>query len=80
MSEIRNMAEKPDMVIFCSYAFDSEASKDIDTIKISGLQILKAQMNTDLLTKDLKKKVNTKLKKAVHFFLCLCFFHSVRIM
>lgn len=59
MDEIRNMTEKPDMVVFCSYAFDPEASKDIDNIKISGLQILKAQMNTDLLTKDLKKKVNT---------------------
>ena len=59
MDEIRNMAEKPDMVVFCSYAFDPEASKDIDNIKISGLQILKAQMNTDLLTKDLKKKANT---------------------
>ncbi|OGI90090.1 hypothetical protein A2911_00275 [Candidatus Nomurabacteria bacterium RIFCSPLOWO2_01_FULL_40_15] len=59
MDEIRNMAEKPNMVIFCSYAFDPEASKDIDNIKIPGLQILKAQMNTDLLTKDLKKKANT---------------------
>ncbi len=59
MDEIRNMAEKPNMVIFCSYAFDPEASKDIDNIKITGLQILKAQMNTDLLTKDLKKKANT---------------------
>jgi len=59
MDEIRNMAEKPNMIIFCSYAFDPEASKDIDNIKISGLQILKAQMNTDLLTKDLKKKANT---------------------
>ena len=59
INEIRNMAEKPDMVIFCSYAFDPEASKDIDNIKIPKLQILKAQMNTDLLTKDLKKKANT---------------------
>jgi len=59
MEEIRNMEEKPQLVIFCSYAFDPEASKDIDNIKIEGLQILKAQMNTDLLTKDLKKKTNT---------------------
>lgn len=59
MDEIREMKEKPQMVIFCSYAFDPEASKDIDNIKIEGLQILKAQMNTDLLTKDLKKKANT---------------------
>lgn len=59
MDEIRDMIEKPNIVIFCSYAFDPEASKDIDNIKIAGLQILKAQMNTDLLTKDLKKKANT---------------------
>lgn len=59
MDEIRNMAEKPNIVVFCSYAFDPEASKDIDNIKIAGLQILKAQMNTDLLIKDLKKKANT---------------------
>jgi len=59
MDEIRSLVDKPEMVVFCSYAFDPEASKDIDNIKIPGLQILKAQMNTDLLTKDLKKKVNT---------------------
>ncbi|HTE48383.1 MAG TPA: site-specific DNA-methyltransferase [Candidatus Paceibacterota bacterium] len=59
MDEIRTMTEKPGMVVFCSYAFDPEASKDIDNIKIPGLQIIKAQMNTDLLTKDLKKKANT---------------------
>ena len=59
MGEVRNMEEKPQLVIFCSYAFDPEASKDIDNIKIPGLQILKAQMNTDLLSKDLKKKANT---------------------
>ncbi len=59
MDEIREMEQKPQMVIFCSYAFDPEASKDIDNIKISDMQILKAQINTDLLTKDLKKKANT---------------------
>jgi adenine-specific DNA-methyltransferase len=59
LEEVRSMSEKPNMVVFCSYAFDPEASKDIDNIKISDLQILKAQMNTDLLTKDLKKKANT---------------------
>lgn len=47
------------MVVFCSYSFDPEASKDIDNVKIPNLQILKAQMNTDLLTKDLKKRINT---------------------
>lgn len=59
IEEIRAIKEKPKFVIFCAYMFDPEASKDIDNIELNGMQILKAQMNTDLLTKDLKKKANT---------------------
>ena len=59
LEEWQQMEEKPQVIIFCSYAFDPEAAKDIDNIKIKNLQILKAQMNTDLLTKDLKKKAHT---------------------
>lgn len=59
LEEVRNIKERPNIVIFCAYAFDPEASKDIDNIELNDMQILKAQMNTDLLTKDLKKKVNT---------------------
>lgn len=43
----------PKMVVFCAFAFDPEAAKVIDAIK--GITELKAQMNTDLLTEDLKK-------------------------
>jgi adenine-specific DNA-methyltransferase len=39
--------------VFCAFAFDPEAAKDIDALK--GIVALKAQMNTDLLTEDLKK-------------------------
>ncbi len=43
----------PRMLLFCAFAFDPEAAKDIDAIR--GITALKAQMNTDLLTEDLKK-------------------------
>ena len=43
----------PKMIVFCAFTFDPEAAKDIDAFK--GITALKAQMNTDLLTEDLKK-------------------------
>lgn len=42
-------------IVFCAFAFDSEAAKDIDETKWVGVNLLKVQMNTDLLTEDLKK-------------------------
>jgi len=49
---------KPDILLFCAFQFDEEAAKDIDelTPEIAGMQLLKAQMNADLLTDDLRKK------------------------
>lgn len=44
----------PKMIVFCAFTFDPEAAKDIDHLK--GITALKVQMNTDLLTEDLKKK------------------------
>jgi len=51
-------ALKPDMLLFCAFQFDEEAAKDIDelTPSIAGMQLLKAQMNADMLTDDLRKK------------------------
>ena len=43
----------PKLLVFCAFTFDPEAAKDIDSIK--GVQAFKVQMNTDLLTEDLKK-------------------------
>jgi len=43
----------PKMVVFCAFEFDPEAAKDIDAVK--GITALKAKMNSDLLTEDLKK-------------------------
>jgi adenine-specific DNA-methyltransferase len=56
--EARNLKVKPDILLFASFHFDPEAAKDIDTLAAdkSGLLFLRSQMNTDLLTDDLKKK------------------------
>ena len=52
-------ALKPDMLLFCAFQFDEEAAKDIDelTPAIAGMQLIKAQMNADMLTDDLRKNV-----------------------
>jgi adenine-specific DNA-methyltransferase len=49
---------KPDILLFCTFQFDEEAAKDIDELKpeVTGMQLLKVQMNADLLTDDLRKK------------------------
>lgn len=52
-NEAGDLFPTPKMIVFCAFAFDPEAAKDIDGIK--GITALKAQMNTDLLTEDLKK-------------------------
>lgn len=51
-------ALKPDMLLFCAFQFDEEAAKDIDELipAIAGMQLLKVQMNADMLTGDLRKK------------------------
>jgi adenine-specific DNA-methyltransferase len=49
------LVPKPKFVVFCAFTFDPEAAKDIDELNWPGVMLLKAQMNTDLLTEDLKK-------------------------
>ncbi len=53
LTEAGSLFPQPKMVVFCAFTFDPEAAKDIDSIK--GINALKIQMNTDLLTEDLKK-------------------------
>lgn len=52
---------KPDILLFCAFQFDEEAAKDIDETseKLIGFKLLKAHMNMDLQTDDLKKQRNT---------------------
>jgi len=56
IEEAQQLVPKPKLVIFASFQFDPEASKDIDELKWPGVTVIKCQMNTDLLTEDLKKK------------------------
>ena len=46
----------PDYVIFAAFQFGPEAMTIISEYKIKNCVILQAQMNADLMTKDLKKK------------------------
>lgn len=56
VEEVLNFKDKPDLIIFPFFHIDPEASKDIDNINIPNCKIIKAQMNLDLITEDLKRK------------------------
>jgi len=56
IEEAQRLVPKPKLIIFAAFQFDPEAAKDIDETNWPGVTLLKAQMNADLLTDDLKKK------------------------
>ncbi len=56
LEEAQKLVPRPKMVLFAAFQFDPEAARDIDETNWPGVTLLKAQMNADLLTDDLKKK------------------------
>ena len=54
--QAQTLVPQPEIVLFAAFQFDPEAAKDIDETRWPGVALLKAQMNADLLTGDLKKK------------------------
>jgi adenine-specific DNA-methyltransferase len=56
LEEARKLVPRPQLIVFAAFQFDPEAAKDIDELNWPGVTTLKAQMNADLLTEDLKKK------------------------
>jgi len=56
IEEAQLLVPKPKIVVFAAFQFDPEAAKDIDETDWPGVTLLKAQMNADLLTDDLRKK------------------------
>ena len=56
LDEAEHLRPAPEIIIFAAFQFDPEAAKEIDEMKWPGKQLLKVQMNTDLMTDDLKKK------------------------
>lgn len=56
IEEAQSLAPRPRLVVFAAFEFDPEAAKDIDETRWPGVTLLKAKMNADLLTDDLKRK------------------------
>lgn len=56
LDEAQDLRPSPKLIIFAAFQFDPEAAKDIDDTNWPGMTLLKVQMNTDLMTEDLKKK------------------------
>ncbi len=55
LNEAEKLRPAPKFIVFAAFEFDPEAAKDIDETKWPGVTLLKAKMNADLLTDDLKK-------------------------
>ena len=56
IDQAQTLVPRPKLIVFAAFQFDPEATKDIDETHWPGVTLLKAQMNADLLTDDLKKK------------------------
>ena len=56
IEEAHTLVPRPKIIVFAAFQFDPEAAKDIDETNWPGITLLKAQMNADLLTGDLKRK------------------------
>ena len=56
IEEAHTLVPRPKIIVFAAFQFDPEAAKDIDETNWPGITLLKAQMNADLLTDDLKRK------------------------
>lgn len=56
--EAQRLSPRPSLLLFAAFEFDPEAAKDIDSMDASkaGMTFLRAEMNMDLATEDLKKK------------------------
>jgi adenine-specific DNA-methyltransferase len=56
IEEAQTLVPKPKLIVFAAFQFDPEGAREIDETNWPGVTLLKAQMNADLLTEDLKKK------------------------
>ena len=56
LDEAEAMRPAPQLIVFAAFQFDPEAAKNIAETNWPGVTLLQTQMNTDLMTEDLKKK------------------------
>ena len=54
IEQARTLVPEPDLMVFAAFQFDPEAAKDIDETDWPGVELLRAEMNSDLQTDDLK--------------------------
>jgi adenine-specific DNA-methyltransferase len=59
LNEAENIRPQPSFIIFAAFQFDPAAARVIDETDWPGVTLLKVQMNPDLMTADLKKKIST---------------------
>lgn len=55
LDEAENIRPRPGYIIFAAFQFGPEATQLIDDMNWPNVTVLKVQMNTDLMTEDLKK-------------------------
>lgn len=56
IQEAQKLVPKPKIIAFAAFQFDPIAARQIEETNWPGVTLIKAQMNADLLTEDLKKK------------------------
>ena len=56
VEEAQTLVPRPKIIVFAAFQFDPEAAKDIDETSWPEVEFLKAHMNADLLTDDLRRK------------------------
>jgi len=56
IEEAQTLVPRPRLIVFAAFQFDPEAARDIDETNWPGVTLLRAKIDDDLLTHDLKKK------------------------
>jgi len=56
-NEAYDRVPNANLMIFCAFQFDPEAQNKINTLFWPGVKLLQVEMNDDLLTEDLRKKI-----------------------
>ena len=56
-NEAYDKVPNANLMIFCAFQFDPEAQNKINTLFWPGVKLLQVEMNDDLLTEDLRKKI-----------------------
>jgi len=60
IEEAQRLVPQPKLIVFAAFQFDPEAAKDIDQMNWPGVTFIKAQMNSEVLTADLRKKTRSQ--------------------